>query len=256
MKVIIASNEADIARMVADDIQSVFAAKPDGVLGLATGSSPLAVYDELGTRVASGALSLAQAKAFQLDEYVGLPQGHEQTYRYVINDIFASKVDIDPANVHVPNGAAADPAQAAIDYEQAIMQAGGVDYQILGIGSDGHIAFNEPGGSLSSRTHVGGLTAQSRQDNARFFDGDISRVPTHCITQGLETIMAARQIGMVILGAGKAQAARELVEGAVSARWPATILQFHPNASVYLDEEAASQLELIDFYREVGVQGN
>ena len=129
-------------------------------------------------------------------------------------------------------------------------QAGGVDLQILGIGTDGHIGFNEPGSSLASRTRIKTLTKQTRVDNARFFDGDIDKVPTHCITQGLGTIMSARQIVLVASGDGKAEAVHHLVEGSVSAMWPGTILQHHPHVTVLLDEAAASRLQLSDYYRE------
>lgn len=238
------------ASLVADAVVALLRARPEAVLGVATGSSPVLVYEELGRRVTSGELSLARARAFMLDEYVGLPAGHPERYRTVIDRDFVGKVDIDPANVHGPDGLAEDLPAACAAYEGAIQAAGGVDLQLLGIGSDGHIAFNEPGSSLASRTRIKSLTRQTRQDNARFFDGDIDQVPTHCITQGLGTIMAARHVVLVASGSAKAEAVHHLAEGSVSALWPATILQHHPHVTVLLDEGAASRLQLSDYYRE------
>jgi glucosamine-6-phosphate deaminase len=145
---------------------------------------------------------------------------------------------------------ATDIPAACAGYEDAIRQAGGVDLQILGIGTDGHIAFNEPGSSLASRTRIMTLTRQTRIDNARFFDGDVDAVPTHCLTQGQATIMDARHVVLVATGKGKAEAVHHLVEGPVSAMWPATVLQHHPHVTVLLDDAAARRLQLVDYYRE------
>ena len=248
MEVIITEEER-IGELVADDIAALVARVPDAVLGLATGSSPLRIYDSVARRVDAGTLSLARARAFTLDEYVGLPAGHPAAYRTVIDADFVSRVDLPADAVQGPDGTAADLAAACAAYEAAIRDAGGVDLQILGIGTDGHIAFNEPGSSLSSRTRVKTLTEQTRRDNARFFGGDLESVPRHCLTQGLGTIMEARHIVLVATGAGKAQAVHHLVEGAVSALWPATILQHHPRVTVLIDEAAASRLQLADYYR-------
>jgi glucosamine-6-phosphate deaminase len=248
MEVIITEEER-IGELVADDIAALVARVPDAVLGLATGSSPLRIYDSVAPRVDAGTLSLARARAFTLDEYVGLPAGHPAAYRTVIDADFVSRVDLPADAVQGPDGTAADLAAACAAYEAAIRDAGGVDLQILGIGTDGHIAFNEPGSSLSSRTRVKTLTEQTRRDNARFFGGDLESVPRHCLTQGLGTIMEARHIVLVATGAGKAQAVHHLVEGAVSALWPATILQHHPRVTVLIDEAAASRLQLADYYR-------
>lgn len=243
MEIVVLENEAAIARAIAGEIAEVFRAKPAGVLGTATGSSPLAIYAELSQLVRRGEVSFAQATSFQLDEYVGLPLGHPETYQKVILRDFGCLVDIAPANVHAPEGCREDIEAAAGDYERAIAEAGGVDYQILGIGSDGHIAFNEPGGALDSRTHLEDLTEQTRRDNSRFFGGNIDLVPTRSLTQGLGTIMEARQIGMIVLGKGKAEAVRAMVEGPVDPACPASVLQGHPNCRIYLDPEAASLLQ-------------
>jgi len=248
MDVVIAPAD-EIGEIVADDIAAVVSDRPDAVLGLATGSSPLRIYDAVAQRVAKGELSLARARGFMLDEYVGLPPGHPCRYSTVIEVDFVSRVDFAPGAVRGPDGDAADLHAACAEYEKAMREAGGVDLQILGIGADGHIAFNEPGSSLASRTRVKTLTAQTRADNARFFGGDVDAVPYHCLTQGLGTIMDARRIVLVATGETKAEAVGQLVEGPVSARWPATILQHHPRVTVLVDEAAASQLALVDYYR-------
>jgi len=248
MDVVIAPAD-EIGEIVADDITAVVSDRPDAVLGLATGSSPLRIYDAVAQRVAKGELSLARAGGFMLDEYVGLPPGHPCRYSTVIEVDFVSRVDFAPGAVRGPDGDAADLHAACAEYEKAMREAGGVDLQILGIGTDGHIAFNEPGSSLASRTRVKTLTAQTRADNARFFGGDVDAVPYHCLTQGLGTIMDARRIVLVATGETKAEAVGQLVEGPVSARWPATILQHHPRVTVLVDEAAASQLALVDYYR-------
>ncbi len=250
MEVVIKPGAEDIALVVADAIEQLLTEKPDAVLGLATGSSPLAVYDELARRHEAGRVSFARAKGFMLDEYVGLDADHPERYRNVIEREIAGRVDFAPGAVQGPDGLAQDPQAAAVAYDEAIREAGGVDLQILGIGTNGHIAFNEPGSSLASRTRVVPLTPQTRQDNARFFDGDVDAVPRLCLTQGLGTVMEARHLVLIATGEGKAAAVRELVEGAVSASWPATIMQHHPHATVLLDDAAASRLERADYYRE------
>ncbi|WP_324652667.1 glucosamine-6-phosphate deaminase [Georgenia sp. H159] len=250
MEVVIKSGAEEAAVPAADAIERLLADKPDAVLGLATGSSPQALYDELVRRYEAGRISFARARGFMLDEYVGLDAGHPERYRNVIERELVGRVDFAPDAVQGPDGLADDPQAAAVAYEQAIADAGGVDLQVLGIGTNGHIAFNEPGSSLASRTRVQPLTAQTREDNARFFDDDVDAVPPLCLTQGLGTIMAARHLVLLASGTGKAAAVRELVEGAVSASWPATIMQHHPHATVLLDEAAASRLERADYYRE------
>lgn len=250
MEVIIVEDPAAIGVIGADAIEVLLARKPAAVLGLATGSSPLAIYDELVARHAAGRLSFGRARGFTLDEYVGLPADHPERYRTVIDTVFVSRVDFAPGAVQGPDGLATDIPAACAQYEDAIAEAGGVDLQILGIGTDGHIAFNEPGSSLASRTRIKTLTRQTRIDNARFFDDDIEQVPTHCLTQGLGTIMAARHVILVATGRSKAEAVHHLVEGSVSAMWPASILQHHPHVTVLLDGAAARRLQLADYYRE------
>jgi glucosamine-6-phosphate deaminase len=247
MEVVILGGSRQIGKLAADAIEDLLRRKPNAVLGLATGSSPLPVYDELEDRHGRG-LDFSQASGFALDEYVGLPAGHPESYREVIRREFTSRVNIAPDNVHVPDGSAGDIPAACQAYEDAIAAAGGVDLQLLGVGTDGHLAFNEPGSSFASRTRIKSLVEQTRRDNARFFNS-LAEVPHHVLTQGLGTIMEARHVILLATGAQKAQAVRDFVEGPVSAICPASVLQFHPHATVLLDEAAASGLKLADFYR-------
>ncbi len=249
MQVVVLSSNEEIASTAADMYTNLLVAKPNAVIGLATGSSPLPVYNELIARYQAGKVSFKDAQAFLLDEYVGLDSDHPQAYRNFVERVFVSHVDFAPGAVHGPEGTAANPKQAARDYEALIAASGGVDLQILGIGTDGHIGFNEPGGSLSSTTHTQVLTEQTRQDNARFFDDNIDLVPKYCITQGLATIGRAKKVVLVAQGEQKADAVAAMVEGGVSALWPASALQFHNDATILVDEAAASKLRLKDYYQ-------
>lgn len=251
MEVVILPDESAVATAAADTIGELLTSRPHAVLGLATGSSPLPTYNELVERCAAGRVSFSRARGFTLDEYVGLPPDHPAAYRNVIREELVGRVDFAPGAVHGPQGDAPDVPAACAAYEQVITDSGGVDLQILGIGTDGHIAFNEPGSSLASRTRIKTLTEQTRKDNARFFGGDASSVPRHCISQGLGTIMEARHVVLIATGRGKAEAVHQLVEGPVSALWPATVLQLHPHTTVLLDDAAASRLQLAAYYRYV-----
>ena len=217
-------------------------------LGVATGSTPLGLYARLRQARAEGRFSLAGSTAWALDEYVGLPADHPEGYRNVLRAelVGDDKTGLAEEDLHTPDGAATDLEAAAAAYEAAI---GSVDLQILGLGGDGHIGFNMPSGSLASTTHVGTLTPETRAANARFFGDDPDSVPERCLTQGLATIMRAGEILLLAFGEAKAAAVAQLVEGPVSARWPATILQHHPRVTVLADEAAGSRLEMIDFYR-------
>ena len=248
MEVVIA-DEYTLAELAADAIERLLRTEASPILGLATGSSPLRIYDELTTRHKNEGLSFARAQAFMLDEYVGIADDHPQRYRNVIDTEIATRVDFAEGAVHGPDGSADDLAAASADYERKIAEAGGIDLQILGIGSDGHIAFNEPGSSLASRTRVKSLTHQTRVDNARFFDGDVEQVPKLCLTQGMGTIMEAKHLVLVATGGNKAEAVHQMIEGPISAMWPATVLQMHQHVTVLLDEAAASRLQLGDYYR-------
>lgn len=243
MEVVILPTERELGSLGADIIERH--AHAGGTIGLATGSSPLPVYRELIARHSQG-LSFASCKAFLLDEYVGLPRAHTQSYYSVIRNEFTERVDF--AEVNSPDGEATDiPAEAA-RYDESIATAGGIDVQLLGIGSDGHVGFNEPGSSLTSRTRVKTLTEQTRNDNARFFDS-AEDVPHHVLTQGLGTIGEAGQLILLAAGSHKAAAVAAAVEGPLSAYCPASILQWHPRATVIIDEAAAADLKLADYYR-------
>ncbi|GAA4355780.1 glucosamine-6-phosphate deaminase [Angustibacter luteus] len=250
MEVVILPTTAARAGLAAAAITDLLRRKPSAVLGLATGSSPLPVYDALVDAHQAGQVSFAAARAFTLDEYVGLPAGHPEAYRQVIDRELVGRVDFADGAVHGPNGDTDDVPAACGQYEQAIAAAGGVDLQLLGIGTDGHLAFNEPGSSLASRTRVKTLTAQTRQDNARFFDR-VDDVPHHVITQGLGTISEARHLVLLASGAAKAAAVAAMVEGPVSASCPASVLQLHPHVTVLLDPEAAGLLTLRGYYEQV-----
>lgn len=240
MEAVVLPTSDDVGQFAADEIAAVVAARPDAVLGLATGDSPLGAYSALAGRVERGELDLSRARGFALDEYVGLPRSDSRGYRAVIDRTVTAPLGMRSDAVHVPDGAAADLAAAAAAYERAVTEAG-VDVQVLGIGSNGHIGFNEPGSPFGAPTRVVELSERTRLDNARFFaaPGD---VPTHAITQGLGTIMRAKRILLVALGARKAEAVRAAVEGPVSVDCPASVLQTHPHAVLVLDEAAASRL--------------
>lgn len=244
MRVLVFSDADRAGAAAAAEIIAAFRDTPDGVLGVATGSTPEPLYARLRYAHATGALSLAAARAFALDEYVGLPAEHPQRYRNVLRAELVGdhRTGLRDTGLHTPDGLAADPHRAAADYDRDIRAAGGVDLQILGIGANGHIGFNEPGAATAGRTHVGALTEQTRRDNARFFGGELPRVPTHCITQGLGTICEARRILLLAFGARKAEAVRHLVAGEPTPAWPATVLQAHPSVTVFLDAAAAHSL--------------
>ncbi|GLJ62832.1 MULTISPECIES: glucosamine-6-phosphate deaminase [Microbacterium] len=232
--------------IVADEIARLIRRRPDAVLGLATGSTPLPVYEALRTRLSG--VDVSQVRGFALDEYVGIDPAHPESYRSVISREVVEPLGFDPARIRTPDGSLEGIEHAGDAYEAAIEEAGGVDLQILGIGTDGHIGFNEPGSSFASRTRVKTLTRQTREDNARFFDS-IDDVPMHCITQGLGTILRARHLVLLAFGAGKAEAVAGAVEGPVSASLPGSAIQLHPHVTVVVDEAAASRLRDADYYR-------
>lgn len=247
-EVIIVNGVEPAAELAARAIADLIAEKPDAVLGLATGSTPLAVYRATARLIAERGLEVRGVRGFALDEYVGLPPGHPESYRSVITREVVEPLGLTPALVHVPNGSTDTIRDAGDAYERAIAASGGVDLQLLGIGANGHIGFNEPGSSFASRTRVKTLAEQTRRDNARFFDG-IDEVPLHCITQGLGTILDARRLVLMAFGDAKAAAIAGAVEGPVSAGNPGSAIQLHPNVTVIIDEAAASRLAHADYYR-------
>jgi len=242
-EVIIVESADAAGELAADAIEYLVRARPDAVLGLATGSTPLTTWTALARR----GLDLTRVRGFALDEYVGLAPGHPESYRSVITREVVEPLGLTAPLVHTPD--ATGPLDTAGErYERAIDAAGGVDLQILGIGRTGHIGFNEPGSSFASLTRVKTLTQQTRADNARFFDSP-ELVPVHCITQGLGTILRARQLVLLAFGEAKAAAVAGAVEGPVTASLPGSTVQLHPHVTVIVDEAAASQLAHEDYYR-------
>lgn len=249
MEVVVVPSKNDGSELVGGAIAELLRINPQAVLGLATGSTPLGIYDDLVRRHRDEGVSFASAKGFALDEYVGLPTGHPESYRAVIKREIADRVDFAPGSVHGPDGWASDILAACREYEEAIDAAGGIDLQILGVGTDGHIGFNEPISSLASLTRIKTLTEQTREDNARFFDDDLSQVPTHVLTQGVGTILRARHLVLLAWGESKAEAIRATVEGPVTSLVPSTALQLHPHATIVVDEAAASLLGGREHYK-------
>jgi len=232
------------ARLVARQVRE----KPQSVLGLATGSTPCKLYDLLARMHRDGDLDFSKTTSFNLDEYVGLDPVHPASYHHFMEKNLFSLINIPQGHIHIPDGLAADVPAHCTAYEKAIREAGGIDLQILGLGSDGHLGFNEPGSSLASRTRIKTLTERTRSDNARFF-ADCGEVPHHVITMGLGTIMESRMCLLLAFGEGKAHAVAQSVEGPVTASVPGSLLQFHPHAKVLLDAGAASLLARADYYR-------
>ncbi|MFV0462864.1 MAG: glucosamine-6-phosphate deaminase [Nostocoides sp.] len=268
MEVVVRTAQEDASAVAAEAVIAALRPAPDrpATLGLATGSSPLGLYRELAVAAHAGRADFSGVRGFALDEYVGLPPGAEQSYRATLEREVCAVMGMKPEHLQVPSGIGdstpsgddAAPALGADDtlaalveqaeaYEAAIASAGGVDVQILGIGANGHLGFNEPGSALRSRTRVKRLTERTRRDNARFFGG-IEQVPTHCVTQGLGTILAAGRLVLVAFGGGKAAAVAAALEGPITASCPGSILQIHPDVVVALDEEAAADLANREYY--------
>ncbi|MDX2526073.1 glucosamine-6-phosphate deaminase [Streptomyces europaeiscabiei] len=249
MEVVIVPDAKAGGRLIAEAMAELLRRKPEALLGVATGSTPLPIYTALAEKVRSGAVDASRARVAQLDEYVGLPAEHPESYRSVLRREVLEPLGLALDAFMGPDGTAEDVLGACEAYDRALAEAGGVDLQLLGIGTDGHIGFNEPCSSLASRTRIKTLTEQTRIDNARFFDGDIEQVPHHVITQGIGTILEARHLVLLATGEGKADAVAATVEGPVAAVCPASALQFHRHATVVVDEGAASKLKLADYFR-------
>lgn len=250
MKVLILPDaQAAIAR-AADIIADVVTQKPDAVLGLATGGTMLPLYDVLAQRHRDDGLSFAQSTSFNLDEYIGLAPDHPCSYHHYMQDAFFQHVDIDPTRTHLPKGDATDPQAASDAYEALITEAGGIDLQLLGIGQNGHIGFNEPTASLGSRTRIKTLTESTRRANQKYFSS-FDETPRYAITTGVATILESRKCLLIATGKAKADAVAKMVEGPVSAACPASALQLHAKATVILDRDAASALELTGYYETV-----
>ena len=244
MEIIIQPTAEAATDIAARIIARLLREKPNAVLGLATGSTPLRLYQ----RLVDMKLDWSRVTTFNLDEYIGLPREHPQSYHSFMWENLFRHINIRPESIHIPDGNAADIPAMCDDYEKTIRDAGGIDLQLLGIGSDGHIGFNEPSSSLASRTRIKTLTERTRRDNARFF-GSEELVPHHVVTMGIGTIMEARTNLMLAFGENKAVAIAGAVEGPVTADNPASVLQFHPFAKVCLDEPAAARLKRADYHR-------
>lgn len=244
MEIIIQPTAAAATRVAASIISRLLQEKPNAVLGLATGSTPLLLYREL----IALKLDWSKVTTFNLDEYVGLPREHPQSYHSFMWENLFRQVNIAKKNVHIPDGNTKDIPKFCAGYEKKIRAVDGIDLQVLGIGTDGHIGFNEPTSSLASRTRIKTLTQQTRRDNARFF-GSEDKVPHHVITMGIGTIMEARTNLLLAFGPKKSRAIAEAVEGPITSINPASVLQMHPTTKVCLDREAATQLARADYYR-------
>ena len=247
MEVVICKTKEEASKIAAGMITAAVKKNPKIVLGLATGSTPVPLYDEMAKACNAGEVSYRQVRSWNLDEYVGLAGTHDQSYRYFMNENLFKKIDIKISNTHVLNGLAKNPEKECKAYEAQIKRAGGIDIQVLGIGSDGHIAFNEPGTSLQSRTGVVYLTPQTIKDNARFFASE-KDVPTQALSMGVGTICEAKKIILLAFGKNKADAVAGCVEGAMSQFCTASALQAHTDTWVFCDEAAAAKLKLKKYY--------
>lgn len=248
MEVIITQTAEEMAVVAADLIEWQLLHKPNSVLGLATGSTPVGAYRELIRRHREKGLDFSKVTTFNLDEYVGLPPTHDQSYRYFMDENLFKHINIPPANIHVPYGHTESVLDFCAWYEEEIQRAGGIDLQLLGIGGDGHIAFNEPGSSLGSRTRLKTLTEETIKDNARFFKS-MDEVPHFAITMGVGTILEARKIILLASGEKKARIIAEAIEGPITAQVTASALQLHRDVVVIVDEAAAAGLQRADYYR-------
>ena len=248
MEIIIKDNFDDANKIAAKVIAKILYSKPNAVLGLATGSTPLGLYKELIRLHRDEGLDFSQTTTFNLDEYVGLTANHEQSYHYFMQENLFKDINVPQQNIHVPSGTTDNYAAFCRWYEERIVESGGIDLQVLGIGSDGHIAFNEPSSSLGSRTRIKTLAKQTIDDNARFFD-KAEEVPIYSITMGVGTILEARKIMLLANGESKADAIAGAIEGPVTAMNTASALQLHQQVMYFLDTAAAGKLRMFDYYQ-------
>lgn len=248
MEVLIRDNAETGCVLGAKIIARVVREKPDAVLGLATGRTPLSLYQELIRMHRTEGLDFSRVTTFNLDEYVGLPADHAQSYHFFMRENLFRHINIDLARTHVPDGTAPDLHAECRAYEQQIIDAGGIDIQLLGLGRNGHIGFNEPTGSLRSRTWVKILSEQTLHDNSAVF-GSLAAVPRHALTMGIGTILDARRCLLLAFGPPKARAVEQMVEGPLCALCPGSALQLHPRATVIVDEASAAGLHYADHYR-------
>lgn len=241
MKLIIEKDYENISKRAANEILKIVNKKERSILGLATGSSPVGLYEELIKLNEEKKIDFSKVTTINLDEYIGISNNHPQSYRYFMNDTLFNHINIDKNNTYVPNGNAEDMEAECVGYDKNIRDLGGIDLQLLGIGGNGHIAFNEPDGELVVGTHVTGLTESTIEANSRFFDS-IDEVPKKAITMGLGEIMKAKSIILIASGKGKAEAIAKLFSGKITTKSPATLLAVHNDVTVIIDEQAASLL--------------
>ena len=242
MKIIRAKDYQDMSRKAANIISAQVIMKPNCVLGLATGGTPVGTYEKLVERYNEGDLDFSEVTSVNLDEYRGLSKEHPQSYWYFMNENLFSKVNIDPAKTNLPDGTNLDTAAECARYNGIIHKLGGIDLQLLGIGPNGHIGFNEPGQAFELETHCVDLAPTTIEANKRFFDGNEDLVPKQAYTMGIKTIMQARKVLVVANGKAKAQAVKDAVTGPVTPACPGSILQLHPDCILVADEEALSLL--------------
>lgn len=239
MEVIVLKDYDEVSQKAFEVMKEVVTSKPNAVLGLATGSSPIGLYERMMKDHTEHGTSYANCQSFNLDEYVGLPRDHSESYYTFMHENLFKGIDMNEENIHLPYGDSKKDCEA---YEAA-MEHVSVDVQVLGIGANGHIGFNEPGTPFTEETHIVTLTKKTREDNARFFNDDINQVPTHAITMGIATIMKANKILLVATGANKADAVKAMIDEKPSENCPASVLQNHANVIVILDKAAASKLK-------------
>jgi len=256
MRVIIQQDREDVAAWAANHVAARISAAPAGrpfVLGLPTGSTPLGMYRRLIELHRAGLISFANVVTFNMDEYVGLSHGHPQSYHRFMWDNFFSHIDIPLANVHILDGTAPDLEAECAAYEEKIRGAGGVDLFVGGVGADGHIAFNEPGSSLSSRTRIKTLTTATKDANSRFFDDDPRKVPSTALTVGIGTFMEAREVMVMVTGQAKARALRHGVEFGVNHMWTISCLQLHPRTIIVCDDDSTLELRVgtVRYFKEM-----
>ena len=249
MRLIIQPDYEAISKWTADYIvarinKAAPTANKPFVLGLPTGSSPIGTYQYLIEHYRQGAVSFRNVITFNMDEYVGLPKEHPQSYYSFMWDNFFSHIDIAPENAHILNGNAPDLEAECADYEAKIKQAGGIDLFLGGIGPDGHLAFNEPGSSLASRTRIKSLTTDTIIVNSRFFENDVNKVPKTALTVGIATVLDAKEVLVVVNGHNKARALQQAIEGGVSQMWTITALQLHPKGIIVCDEASCVELKV------------
>jgi len=244
-KVTILPDEKILSRTLAAQLVAALREKPDLVLGLPTGRTPIRLYHELGARYAKGEADLSRVTTFNLDEFLGVGPEHPGSYHAFMQEHLFARVNVPPRQINILNGAASDPAEECARYESAIVAAGGIDLQLLGIGTNGHIGFNEPARELAGKTHRVVLKASTRRSNAALFGGSEANVPREALSMGMATILRARRIIMIATGKSKAGCVNRMVNGPITTRMPASFLQLHRDVELMLDEPAAGELSVV-----------